>query len=28
VTVNGRFGIRVIDVIAADARLAGIERRA
>ncbi len=28
VTVNGRFGIRVVDVIAADARLAGIERRA
>ncbi|PSJ39680.1 flagellar motor switch protein FliN [Allosphingosinicella deserti] len=27
VTVNGRFGIRVVDVIAADARLAGIERR-
>lgn len=28
VTVNGRFGIRVIDVVAAEARLAGIERRA
>jgi len=27
VTVNGKFGIRVIDVIAADARLSGIERR-
>ena len=27
VTVNGRFGIRVVDVVAADARLAGIERR-
>ena len=28
VTVNGRFGIRVVDVIAAEARLAGPERRA
>lgn len=28
VTVNGRFGIRVVDVVAADARLAGLERRA
>ena len=28
VTVNGRFGIRVVDVIAAEARLAGLERRA
>lgn len=29
VTVNGRFGIRVVDVVATDtARLAGIERRA
>jgi len=28
VTVNGRFGIRVVDVVAAEARLAGIERRA
>jgi flagellar motor switch protein FliN/FliY len=27
VTVNGRFGIRVVDVVATDARLAGIERR-
>ena len=27
VTVGSRFGIRVIDVVAADARLAGIERR-
>ena len=28
VTVNGRFGIRVVDVVANDAaRLAGIERR-
>jgi len=27
VTVNGRFGIRVVDVVAADARLAGLERR-
>ncbi len=27
VTVNGRFGIRVVDVIATDARIAGIERR-
>ena len=27
VTVNGRFGVRVVDVVAADARLAGIERR-
>ena len=27
VTVNGRFGIRIVDVVAADARLAGIERR-
>ena len=27
VTVNGRFGIRVVDVIATDARLAGVERR-
>ncbi len=27
VTVNGRFGIRVVDVVNADARLAGIERR-
>ena len=28
VTVNGRFGIRVVDVVAAEARLAGLERRA
>lgn len=28
VTVNGRFGIRVIDVVAKDARVAGVERRA
>lgn len=28
VTVNGRFGIRVVDVVAADARMAGLERRA
>ena len=27
VTVNGRFGIRVVDVVNADDRLAGIERR-
>lgn len=27
VTVNGRFGIRVVEVAAADARLAGLERR-
>ncbi len=27
VTVNGRFGIRVVDVVATDARMAGIERR-
>lgn len=27
VTVNGRFGIRVIDVVATDARIAGLERR-
>jgi flagellar motor switch protein FliN/FliY len=27
VTVNGRFGIRVVDVVATDARLTGIERR-
>lgn len=27
VTVNGRFGVRVVDVVAADARLAGLERR-
>jgi flagellar motor switch protein FliN/FliY len=28
VTVNGRFGIRVVEVAAADTRLAGLERRA
>ena len=27
VTVNGRFGIRVLEVVAADARLAGLDRR-
>lgn len=27
VTVNGRFGVRVVDVVATDARLAGIDRR-
>lgn len=27
VTVNGRFGVRVVDVVSADARLAGLERR-
>jgi flagellar motor switch protein FliN/FliY len=27
VTVNGRFGIRVVDVVATDARLGGLERR-
>lgn len=27
VTVNGRFGIRVVDVVATDTRLAGLERR-
>jgi flagellar motor switch protein FliN/FliY len=27
VTVNGRFGIRVLEVVAADARLAGVDRR-
>ncbi|CAA9530836.1 MAG: Flagellar motor switch protein FliN [uncultured Sphingosinicella sp.] len=27
VTINGRFGIRVVDVVNADARLAGIDRR-
>jgi flagellar motor switch protein FliN/FliY len=27
VTVNGRFGIRVLEVVAADARIAGVERR-
>ena len=28
VTVNGRFGIRVVDVVATDMRAAGLERRA
>lgn len=28
VTVNGRFGIRVVDVVATDARMTGTERRA
>ena len=27
VTVNGRFGIRVVDIVNSDARLAGLERR-
>lgn len=27
VTINGRFGIRVVDVVATDARLAGVDRR-
>ena len=27
VTVNGRFGVRVVDVVNADAALVGIERR-
>lgn len=27
VTVNGRFGIRVVDVVATDARMTGLERR-
>jgi len=27
VTVGGKFGIRVVDVVATDARLSGIERR-
>lgn len=27
VEVNGRYGIRVVDVVAADRRLAGLERR-
>ena len=27
VTVNGRFGIRVVDVVAAEQRLTGLERR-
>ncbi|MBB4642476.1 flagellar motor switch protein FliN/FliY [Rhizorhapis suberifaciens] len=28
VTVNGRYGIRVVEVATAEARMAGIERRA
>ncbi|USI73716.1 flagellar motor switch protein FliN [Sphingomonas morindae] len=28
VTVNGRFGIRIVDVVATETRLAGLERRA
>jgi flagellar motor switch protein FliN len=28
VEVNGRYGIRVVDVVATDRRLAGLERRA
>ncbi len=27
VTINGRFGIRVVDVVHTDARLAGLDRR-
>ena len=27
VTVNGRFGVRVVEVVAADLRAAGLERR-
>ena len=27
VTVNNRFGIRIVEVVAAEARLAGLERR-
>jgi flagellar motor switch protein FliN/FliY len=27
VTVGGKFGIRVVDVVATEARLSGIERR-
>ena len=27
VTVNGRFGVRVVDVVGAETRLAGVERR-
>jgi flagellar motor switch protein FliN/FliY len=27
VTVNGRFGVRIVDVVDADARMAGLERR-
>jgi flagellar motor switch protein FliN/FliY len=28
VTVNGRFGVRVVDVVSTDARTMGLERRA
>jgi flagellar motor switch protein FliN/FliY len=28
VTVNGRFGVRVVDVVSTDARPTGLERRA
>lgn len=28
VTVNGRYGIRVVEIASAEARMAGIERRA
>lgn len=27
VTVNGRFGVRVVDVVGTETRLAGVERR-
>ncbi len=27
VTVNGRFGVRIVDVVASNERLAGLERR-
>jgi flagellar motor switch protein FliN/FliY len=27
VTVNGRYGIRIVDIAAAESRLAGVERR-
>jgi flagellar motor switch protein FliN/FliY len=27
VTLNGRFGVRVVDVVSTEARLAGLERR-
>ena len=27
VTVNGRFGVRVVDIVATETRLAGLERR-
>ncbi|MEA1015951.1 flagellar motor switch protein FliN [Sphingomonas sp. LY54] len=27
VTVNGRFGVRIVDVVDADVRMAGLERR-